>query len=271
MLTIPTRYTKKDIVAGIAGAASVVLQDNTYSYNRIRINEETGAVAVLGSTRFRIAASVDALTSAPVQGSDSVITGFNHWINGLLLIHNKFYNSNGDLVRTLPSSLASGWSGFCLYGNDIDGYFIWHTHVTESARRMYAYDWVLNTVTEMWRLQFQQSGLCVVDTESGEVLVGFNNYTDTVIRRTSDGINWTAESGNVGTYGGWVGNLFQHVYINMAGRAWWDGNRRVVVNSENSHTLFSGYIGGWSSTPLLFYAGKKMLVNGTRLYDIVPK
>ena len=251
---------KKDLAAG---TVSVVFDSDANVYKLIQINEETGAVAVIAdynSTNFRIADSVDALASAPVQGTSGYYAGSNHWINGLILIHNKFYDSNGDVVRTLPD-LVAGWALHSLFGNDTDGYFLWHSHMTVTERRLYAYDWESNGIAEMWRLQFQEQGGCVVDTESAEGLVGDISGQDTVIKRTADGINWTPVPGNTGMWGSWYGNLFQHININVAWRAYWDGN----IDTVGNNTLFPNYVDG------VFYAGKKMLINGNRLWDIVPK
>jgi len=74
----------------------------------LRINEETGAAAISTSgwvnhsRYFRIAASVDALADVPTQ--DPI--GFadtNHWINGLILINNRFYDSTS--IEVLRSEL----------------------------------------------------------------------------------------------------------------------------------------------------------------------
>ena len=102
--------------------------------------------------------------------------------------------------------------------------------------------------------------------------MGNTSGVDTVIKRTADGINWTAVPGNTSAYGQWYNNLFQHININYANRAYWDGNSDAVGNTLNNNTMFPGYLGNVQPEYYcLFYAGKKMLVNGNRLWDIVPK
>jgi hypothetical protein len=216
---------------------------------------------------------VDALGTAPIIANAS--GGMSHWINGLIQCGNKLYDSNGNVERVLGNIPNNVYSCTNLQGNSTDGYFITQKPLSTPAE-VYAYDWESNTSRLMYAVQFQvgPNMRCVMDTERAEGLVGNNNGVDTVIKRTADGVNWTPVPGIAGAYGQWHVNHFQHVNINMAFRAYWDGNIDAVGTSLNNNSLFPGFLGnGW------YYAGRNLLVNGsyvnsasaTRLWDIIPK
>jgi len=265
--TTGTMY-KRDLATGVV---SVVWHDPGYSYQILAINEETGSAAIRTSSgNFgKVATSVEALIDAPLI-SNKFGTLCTHWINGQILLGNRFYDSEGIFVRQLPSNLTyNQWNHLLLGGNETDGYFIYSHQLSERA--LFAYDWETNTAELMFKLDstsplwMHTSTAIVIDSERRAGLIGWNGGNDTTIRRF-DGKNLTVVSGALGAFGEWRNNMFQHINANFTGRAGWCGYDDRAFNTNAANTYFPGWLGTNNN-----YAGKKMLLNHTRLWNIVPK
>ena len=95
------------------GMVSLLFQDTSgFRYSNLRINEETGAVIATNSITnvfpYKVAASVEALRTAPALGVANWYLSTNCWCNGLVLCSDKFYDSSGSVVRQLPTSPDNG-------------------------------------------------------------------------------------------------------------------------------------------------------------------
>jgi len=274
-----SKMYKKELATGVV---SVLWEDNVNSYYRLTINEETGAVyatndSTPGNSTFIVAPSVQALGTAPILGTANRYTEYNKWINGLILVNNNFYDSNGDLVRTLPASIPSNtYTEYAINGNDTDGYFVTRKQVN-APRQVYSYDWESNTASLMYEVLSANTPRptetldSLIDTERAAVLLANNSNTDGTVYRTTDGINFTQLNGAIGSYGNIYNNHFQHINMHVSFYSVWDGNIDTCYGNS-SNTLFPGFLAPVDNT---FYAGKQMLLNGSaatmRLWDIVPK
>jgi hypothetical protein len=269
---------KKNIVNGVIGNAEVLWTSDWGTFH-LRINEETGAAGITnGSTSFRIAPSVEELGDAATLTTG--LAGFeatgHGWRKGLIQMGQYLFNSQGEAVRQLPSNIGiTSYNSCVLEGNDTDGWFI-HT----GAHRFFAYDWESNTAEQIFTTTTQnvsdQTGMrtvnqnAVIDAERGALLFGIgggvgSTTEDRTVWRTSDGITLIPVAGTLGGYGGWVHSFFPHVNFNVRYRNYWNGNTDTVGGIA-ANCLFPGMV---SSD--YFYAGKYMLVNGTRLWEIVPR
>jgi hypothetical protein len=289
----PKMY-KKPIVNGVVGSAVVCWDDSTAT-NNFRINEETGAVRMRCSdSTFKVAPSVETLDTATIiqtevshtNGTVRWYTADNHWINDLILVGSWFYDSSGNAVRQLPSSIIAlntlAAPNLHIRGNDTDGYFIVRRGNTSGATvTFFEYDWVSNTAIQRLNMT---SGFQVVpsvpvsncsveiDSQRAALIFGDNSSSNRMAYRTTDGVTGVQIPGQLGSGGTFIQNHYPHINISAYYRGFWNGNSDTVCDSA-ANSLFQGTVG--NANGVVFYAGKKMCIEGiasnSRLWDIVPK
>jgi hypothetical protein len=90
------------------------------------------------------------------------------------------------------------------------------------------------------------------------------------VSRTIDGVNFSNPPTGTNP-GGWSARMFPHINVlwsrpvYASAGVWWNGEPDTIGNIATAGSLFPGYVYGH------FYAGKKMLVNGNRLWDVIAK
>jgi hypothetical protein len=254
------------------GIVQVLLTGLLTSNCMIRVNEETGAIAVTMAANYTwVLASSDEHFDTAVTVTNATRI-YNNWINNLLLLGNKWYDSNGQVAMTVDAPF-NVFNGMYIVGNTTDGYYM-----TETTN-LYDYDWSTGKAVKKFQLANDFMGLAsiasykmVIDSRSGTGIAGYNNGVQTSVYRTSDGITGTKINGQVGLYGAWLCNMFQHIGINASMRSFWDSNTDTVGNGQVANSIFPG-ANSYLFTPQC-YAGKEMLVMGLvewKLWDIRAK
>jgi len=249
-----------------------------------------------------IAPSLEALPSTQPVNSDTTggISWFNRWIKNCILVGTKFYDLTGAVYRELPSNVVSGvaLNRYIFNGNDTDGYFICRqAHGENGVIEFFSYDWdsqqatlIFSTTASALPSATGSTGAngnptaCIIDPEHEALIVLPNDTSATNALnfgafRTTDAVNFSPripDNPTLGTgeYRSYHQNHFQHVNLSlglgsgMGGTTGngWDGNEDFIFTSSS---LIPSIPGAANSSRL--YAGKEMFVNGTRLYDIVPR
>ena len=288
---------KRTITNNVLSSPELVCTLSNRNIWAIFLNERNGAVAVVTSATgatggatssgsIFIAPSMEQISSAtPIVsgtvGAGGIIQGFNHWISDLLLVGNKFYDTNGTAVRTLPSNVNDGTttSKYIITGNKRDGYLILRqTAQSGGYVTLFDYDWDNNTATQLFTFAatsntpgLSWNSYTFIDPVNKGVICPRNDGTADVVR-TTDGVNFSTVPGTQQTWAAWFQNYFQHVGIfatlyNGMGSGWtgWDANTDTLIRR-----------GSESAWPSLMnhsriYFGTGMMINGTRIYDVIPK
>jgi len=255
-----------DLATGVVS----LLWSSATNYTRFSINEETGAVFAGASWDGRIAPSIETFLSAPnlsaSVGSMTALAG-PMWVDNMILTGNRLRDSSGEVVHTLPAGIgASTYRSTVFTGNSKDGYFLCDTDGSNAyPRRLYRYNLENNTADFMFETSQVDMNHLVVDSVNSAGIRKVNNVAE--VCRTYDGVNFNAPLLGATANGTYLQNrCFQHIGMNIVpGQVWWNMNDDTVGLTSTANSLFPGYVTGH------FYAGKQMLVNGNRLWDIVPK
>jgi len=288
---------KKHIVDGVVDATATVLWHRDENVATISINEETGAtfLAQRQSWNAQVIRSIESSTPFAwlvdnYYGNSSVTCAL--WVNNKILLGHRLYDGTTLSYTNIMSLATTGITRnlqTILQGNSRDGFFIQevsrlysstiHTNVPVHFR-VRSYNMDRNTSSVLFNFDtpdtIVSAGFPIVvrDASNDSFLVQGNFTNGGGIVRTTDGRNFSDPlPGTPPATLNWSCRHFQHININWSvGKnftsstgTWWDGNTNRVGATATANSLFPGYINGH------FYAGKKMLVNGNRLYDIVPK
>jgi hypothetical protein len=278
---VPYRLYKKTITNGVVGNAEVVrdftlLGDSTPRHGYLSINEETGA-AFYGTYQSWAGYLSPSIETPPTITTPNNLWSSNHhihapWINNKILIGNRLYDGNNLSYVTVP--VLGMASAHTMTGDAQGGIFIQQGFIANPST-VYSYDMANNTLTSLFSIQAGDNASrrpLVRDTAADSFLTKISLAERTQIGRTTDGVTFSSPLSG-GSQGVWNNRFFPHINtLWTMGRnsgaitygMWWNGNTDTVGNAATADSLFPGYL------PNYFYAGKQMLVNGNRLWDIVP-
>jgi hypothetical protein len=271
--TAGNKMYKQDLATGVVS----LLWTRTDTFSTLQINEETGAAFIVVGNNRLLAPSIEALGTASIianiANASATGSSVQKWVNGLILFGANLYDSNAKIVKTLPSlGYTAGLYSFpILDGNEQDGYYIVTagTFTGQASNwNLWQYFWDSNTVTVLFNFSSLTNILVSIDSVNAAVLLAGDVVNS--VSRTINGINKTPVNGSVGGGSALLPGGWQHIGINILNSAFWNSNSDTVGNASTNNSLFPGYLGG-SVGGSNFYAGKQMLLNRNRLWDIVPK
>ena len=203
----------------------------------------------------------------------------DHWLKstirfdpktGTVFVNPARFDDQSERSKTIPPLIEEGGQAVSNI-KILEGYYA-HKKYFKNGNVSVSYDWENNTAEPMFTFTsltqeiYGRTSYYMISSEKREVLFGYTGGLNTVIRRTNDGINALIVPGEAGAYGVWCNNVFQHINLNIAHRASWDGNEDRIVGSSNN-SLFPGCLSISNTSS----AGKQMFINNTRLWDIVPR
>ena len=270
---------RKVISNGVVGNAEK-LWDSSIAVRNLSINEETGAVFMANDNQWssKIVSSIETADSVSWQTDLHHLwqSPFPCWVQNKLLASNRLYDGSDLSYKNVPG--LSLLQNNALFG-DSTALFIQQGSSSNSPLPVFRYNIDANTVEAMFTPSPQGAFSAgtrrqvVYDSKTSTFLLPNAATAAAPIMRTTDGVTLgTPPVGN--NPGGWSNRFFPHInilwsrplYANAG--VWWDGDNDTIGNVTTANSLFPGYVGGNSTC---FYAGKHMLVNGNRLWDIVKK